>query len=102
MPIPEIPKVPHVPKVPSVPGVPGGGKETKPDSPALPEQSAFGTLNSVDIKKIGKGALLAAIGAAVTAAVEYLGGVDLGPYKTVVMAIASVAANTILKLIKGK
>ena len=108
MPIPEIPKVPKVPSVPKVPKLPKyDGEEpynssTETEENPVEEASAYGSLNAADWKKIGTGALLAAIGAGLTAAVEYLGGVDFGPWKGPIMAGVSIAANIIRKLLSGK
>lgn len=107
MPIPEIPRVPPVPKVPSVPGVPklpvNSSTETEdPTFVPIAEASAFGALNSTDLKKIGKGALIAFIGAGIPATVEYLSGIDFGPWRYPVMAAVSIFANTVLKLLNGK
>jgi hypothetical protein len=110
MPIPEVPKVPKVPSVPKVPKFPkydgeepyNSSTETEENPVDTPEASAYGSLNAVDWKKIGTGALLAAIGAGLTAAVEFLGGVDFGPWTGPIMAGVSIFANIVRKLLSGK
>jgi len=115
MTVPNVPKVPTVPKVPSVPKINpvkrvtydgeepfNSSNETEEVETVVSGASASGSLNGLDWKKIGSGAILAGIGAAVTAIAEYLGGVDFGPYKTVVMAAGSIFANIVRKLVAGK
>jgi hypothetical protein len=55
------------------------------------------SLNSIDWKKIGIGALVAGVGALLTYLTEVIGGIDLGEWTPVVVGIWSVIANIVRK-----
>lgn len=57
------------------------------------------SLNSIDWKKIGIGALVAGIGAVLTYLTEVIGGINLGEWTPVVVGIWSVIANIVRKWI---
>ena len=59
-------------------------------------------LNKVDMKKIGKGLLIAAGGSALTYLLSVLPMIDFGSYALMVVPIASSLVNALLKLLKGK
>lgn len=56
-------------------------------------------LNLVDLKKIGVGALIAIIGAALTYGSEIITEVDFGVYTPMVMASWSVLVNIVRKFL---
>ena len=55
--------------------------------------SPAGSLNWTDLQKVGKGALIAAAGAALTYLSEHLGSVDFGQYTPAVVAGISILIN---------
>lgn len=68
--------------------------ETKPELKSAPL-----SFNKTDLKKIGKGALLAAIGAGVTLLLEGLSQIDYGPYTPLVTAAITVGINALRKFV---
>ena len=61
---------------------------------AVPQTgSPAGSINREEMKKVGKGALIAFAGAALTVLVDVIPGVDFGKYTVVVMAVNSVVVN---------
>lgn len=58
-----------------------------------PTGSPSGQLSRADMGKIGKGALIALGGAALTILVEVIPGVDFGKYQVVVAAVSAVLVN---------
>jgi len=60
------------------------------------------TLNREDYKKIGKGALIAILGALLTYGSEVVGSVDFGEYMPFVVAAWSVIVNAGWKYIQNK
>lgn len=60
------------------------------------------TLGNVDIQKIGKGALIAIIGALLTYLTTVITHTDFGTYTTIVMAFWSVATNVAWKILDGQ
>ncbi len=64
-------------------------------------QSFQFTLDSADLVKIGKGALLAGGAAAITYLVGALPGVNFGPYTGILVPILSVALNLVRKWLAG-
>lgn len=62
-------------------------------------QSKTFSLNSVDYKKIFKGAVIAVVGALVPYLLKVIGNIDFGQYTVFVGAFSAVVANTILKYI---
>ena len=59
--------------------------------------NVIGSLNSVDWKKIGKGAIIAVIGALLTYLTPIITGLDLGVYTPIVVAFWSVVTNAVKK-----
>ena len=55
--------------------------------------SGSGQLNKADMQKVGKGALIALAGAALTVLVDVIPGVDFGKYQVVVAAVSAVIVN---------
>jgi len=68
----------------------------------MAEQSASGTLNVTDWKKILKGLGIAAGGAALTYVLDLLPQINFKGYELIVIPIASTLINFALKLIAGK
>jgi hypothetical protein len=66
------------------------------------KQSEKYKLNKTDLKKIGKGALIAGVGAIATYGLEIIPNVDFGEYTPVIVALISVIFNAILKYSAGK
>jgi len=60
------------------------------------------SLNSQDLKKIGKGALIAIGGALVAYLLEVLPGVNFGVYTPIVVGVASITLNALAKFLAGK
>lgn len=60
------------------------------------------SLNKNDLKKIGKGLLIALAGTTLTYITEYVTKVDFGAYTPVVVSVWSVIANTASKFLAGK
>ena len=58
-----------------------------------------GKLDGTDWSKIGKGALLAAAAAAITAAANYVGGLDLDDKSATIVSIVAVVLNIARKWI---
>ena len=65
------------------------------------KRSISGSLNWTDIRKVLIGAVLAAIGAALTYLSEWISGTDFGEWTPIVVAVWSVVANFLRKLIAG-
>lgn len=65
-------------------------------------QSTKYKLNKEDLKKIGKGALIAFAGTALTLASDLIPNIDWGQYKVIVVPIASVLVNAGLKWYANK
>lgn len=63
------------------------------------ETSARFDLIKTDLKKIAKGAGIAAAGAIATLLLEMVPGWDFGPYTAGVVAINSVVCNMVLKFV---
>lgn len=55
------------------------------------------TLDTTDLKKLGKGMLIAAAGAAMTALTTWVSQTDFGIWNTAIAAGYSVLANAVLK-----
>lgn len=66
------------------------------------EGSPKGSLNSNDWKKIGKGAMIALAGAALTFLAELIPGLDFGKYTLIVVPMLSVLVNAGLKWYQGQ
>ena len=62
-------------------------------------QSKRFQLNKQDLSKIGKGLLIAAVGAILTYVTDMIPNVDFGEWTPVVVAAWSVIANTVRKLL---
>lgn len=58
-----------------------------------------GQIDLEGLKKVGKGALIAGSGAALTYIVEAIPGVDFGVYAPIVMAVFSIGINFFRKLL---
>lgn len=65
------------------------------------KQSPAGQLNSIDLKKIGIGALVAVVGALLTYISQEITQIDFGEYTPVVVAMWSIFANVVRKLLQG-
>jgi len=65
------------------------------------ETSQKFSLNSLDRKKIGKGALIAIAGALFTYVESIITTIDFGTYATIVMAVNSVLVNVVAKWLAG-
>jgi hypothetical protein len=65
-------------------------------------QSPAGKLSKEDLKKIGKGLMIAVGGAILTYATETLASIDFGQFTAIVTAAAAVLINAGWKLLKGK
>lgn len=65
------------------------------------EQSPKYQLNSLDWGKIGKGALVALGGAALTYATELIPNIDWGQYTPLVVMVSSILINLLRKLLAG-
>jgi hypothetical protein len=57
------------------------------------------SLNLLELRKVGKGLLIALIGAALTYLSEYMSGADFGMYTPVIVAVWSVVTNFVQKFI---
>lgn len=66
------------------------------------ETSKKFTLNTLDRKKIGKGALIAVIWVLMTYLADLIPTIDFGVYTPVVVAMFSILANVVNKRIQGK
>lgn len=60
------------------------------------------TLNSVDLKKIGKGALVAMAGALLTYAVQVVGQINFGVNTPLVVAVFGIIVNALSKVLDGQ
>ena len=61
------------------------------------EKSLSGSIDLIGLKKVGKGALIAGVGAALTFAVEALPNVNFGKWTPVVVGVFSILANFVRK-----
>ncbi len=59
----------------------------------MKKQSLSGSIDMIGLKKVGKGALIAAAGAALTYALEALPNVSFGDYTPLVMTVFTVIVN---------
>jgi hypothetical protein len=59
-------------------------------------------MNKVQLKKIGKGAIIAGSAAVLTYLLGVLPNVDFGPYTAAVTAVLSIAINAGLKLLESQ
>jgi len=59
--------------------------------------SQVGAMNSTDLKKIGKGLIIAVVGAVLTYGTETIPGVNLGSLTPIVVAGWSIVANFVRK-----
>jgi hypothetical protein len=59
--------------------------------------SEFGKLSKEDWIKVGKGALVAGVGAAIIYVVDWTGTVDFGSYTVLASAISAVLVNVVRK-----
>lgn len=66
------------------------------------ETSKQFTLNNIDWKKIGKGALIAIAGALFTYFESFITTVDFAIYTPLVMAINSILVNVVTKWLQGQ
>ena len=66
------------------------------------QQSEKYKLNKSDLKKIGKGALIALGGTVLTFIAELLPNVDFGQYTAFAVAFGSILVNVGWKLLKGQ
>ena len=57
------------------------------------------SLNLVELRKVGKGLLIALIVASLTYLSEYMSGADFGVYTPVIVAVWSVVTNFVQKFI---
>ena len=57
-------------------------------------------LNTTDFKKIGKGALIAIIGALLTYGTDYVMKLETGKYVPLIVAVWSIVANACWKFLK--
>ena len=64
--------------------------------------SARYQLNKVDLKKIGRGCLIALIGAILTYFTEVIPTIELGQYTPLVVVFWSIITNTVRKFIQQK
>ena len=55
------------------------------------------SIDSVGLKKVGKGALIAGAGAALTYLLEALPGIQFGEYTPIVVGISSIVINFLRK-----
>jgi hypothetical protein len=66
------------------------------------EQSLKYKLNVADAKKIGKGALIAGVGAAAAYIIEALSIMDFGEYTPIAVAVLAVVTNLGRKFLQSK
>lgn len=66
------------------------------------QQSEKWKLNKVDLKKVGKGALIAVGGALLTYLTELLPAVEWGSYTPIVVAVGGILVNVGWKVLKGQ
>jgi hypothetical protein len=59
------------------------------------------SVNGADLRSVGKGAIIAAAGAAVTFLIGALPGIDLGQYTVIIVPVASIVLNFIHKWLAG-
>ncbi len=57
------------------------------------------SIDKIGMKKVGKGTLIAGIGAALVFLVENVGSIDFGEYSPFVVAIAAVLVNVARKFL---
>ena len=57
------------------------------------------SLNLLELRKVGKGLLIALIGAALTYLSAYMSGADFGMYTPLVVAVWSVVTNFVQKFV---
>jgi len=67
----------------------------------MAKQSKKGELNKEDLMKIGKGAVIAGVGAALVFIAEALPSVNFGEYQPVAIVVSSVLVNVARKLAKA-
>ncbi len=63
------------------------------------QKSPMGSIDLVGLKKVGKGALIAAAAAGLTYAMEALPGVDFGEYTVIIVGVAGIVINFLRKFI---